>query len=88
MAIRYQDLIAGWERLSSDGDSVLSGSQTQPFEQWYLRMLMRWHAADPVSQKERDRNAAAFDYQGNRNPLIDYPHFVELIWNDALNNGS
>ncbi|WP_416398970.1 endonuclease [Allohahella sp. A8] len=84
MAIRYQDLIAGWEALSPDGDAVLSGEQDQPFEPWYLRMLMRWHAADPVSQKERDRNAAAFDYQGNRNPLVDYPQFADLIWGDYV----
>lgn len=86
MAIRYEDLIAGWETLSPEGDAALSGDQKQPFEAWYLRMLMRWHVADPVSQKERDRNAAAFEFQGNRNPLVDYPQFVELIWGDYVVN--
>ncbi|GAA3955576.1 endonuclease [Allohahella marinimesophila] len=86
MAIRYQHLIAGWEGLSPEGDAALSGAHDQPFEPWYLRMLVRWHAADPVSQKERDRNSAAFEFQGNRNPLVDYPQFAELIWDEYLVN--
>jgi endonuclease I len=47
-----------------------------------LADLIAWHYADPVSQKEIDRNNLIFSYQGNRNPFIDYPHFVELIYGD------
>ncbi len=46
----------------------------------YLRLMRKWHAQDPVSQKEIDRNNAAFSYQGNRNPYIDHPEYVERIW--------
>jgi endonuclease I len=42
-------------------------------------MLRAWHAADPVSSKETARNAAVEDVQGNRNPFIDHPEWVELI---------
>ncbi|OQK39538.1 hypothetical protein XM74_c20073 [Vibrio vulnificus] len=43
-------------------------------------MLKRWHNADPVSQKEIDRNQAVYEFQGNRNPFIDHPEFVSAIW--------
>ena len=42
--------------------------------------LLRWHIQDPVSEKEILRNQVVYTYQGNRNPFIDNPDLVELIW--------
>ncbi|MCY7296332.1 endonuclease [Alteromonas sp. a30] len=80
MATRYQDVISGWQGNSSSSDAVLNGTSTQVFETWQLNMLKQWHAQDPVSQLEIDRNNAAQTYQGNRNPFVDHPEFVSLIW--------
>ena len=55
----------------------------QQMEPWALEMLVDWHTADPVSLKERERNAAVFAYQGNRNPFIDRPEFVGLVYQTA-----
>lgn len=44
-----------------------------------LEMLLAWHAAEPVDEYERHRNAAAAQSQGNRNPLVDHPEWVEGI---------
>lgn len=53
---------------------------------WQLDMLLRWHEQDPVSQKELDRNEAVYESrQGNRNPFIDYPELVDLIFGDSRN---
>ncbi len=41
--------------------------------------LREWYAADPVSQKEIDRNNGVYQYQHNRNPFIDHPEFLDRI---------
>lgn len=47
---------------------------------WAQDLLLAWHRADPVSQKEIDRNEAVYAEQGNRNPFIDLPELAEYIW--------
>jgi endonuclease I len=86
MATCYQDLIGSWQTLDANGDSVLDGSSDKVFEQWYLNMIYSWHIADPVSQKEIDRNNAIYQAQGNRNPFIDRPEYVQMIWGSSLSN--
>lgn len=44
------------------------------------RSLLRWHAEDPVSELERQRNEKIFQLQGNRNPFIDHPEFAAAIY--------
>ena len=76
VATRYEDQIASWN--SSD---MLDGSSDQVFTDWFLHVLLDWAAQDPVSQREIDRNNAVYAYQGNRNPFIDHPEWVNAIWN-------
>jgi endonuclease G, mitochondrial len=44
-----------------------------------LGLILAWHEAEPVSEYERHRNAAIFERQGNRNPLIDFPDWATKI---------
>ncbi len=47
-----------------------------------LSVLLQWHILDPVSSEEIRRNDLIYyEYQKNRNPFIDHPEFVALIWN-------
>jgi endonuclease I len=48
-----------------------------------LAILRQWHIDDPVDQRERDRNDVVFSYQGNRNPFIDHPEWVETLYGEA-----
>jgi endonuclease I len=45
-----------------------------------LNTLLQWHMDDPVDDFERNRNDVIYGYQNNRNPFIDYPEFVEMIF--------
>jgi hypothetical protein len=45
-----------------------------------LFLLLEWHKEDPVDDFERQRNQVIFEAQGNRNPFIDKPEYVHLIW--------
>lgn len=80
MATRYENVISNWESNNSSGNAVMNGTSNQVFETWFLNMLKSWHQQDPVSQKERNRNEAAYSYQGNRNPFVDHPELVSQIW--------
>lgn len=42
--------------------------------------LLRWHEEDPVSEREILRNQLIYTYQNNRNPFVDRPDLVVLIW--------
>jgi endonuclease I len=44
-----------------------------------LSVLLQWHAADPVDDRERLRNETIFNYQGNRNPFVDHPDLARLL---------
>jgi len=44
-----------------------------------IDILLAWHRQRPVSEYERHRNAATFEKQGNRNPLIDFPELASRI---------
>lgn len=50
---------------------------------WAADQYRLWSVADPVSWKERVRNAAIYEYQHNRNPFVDHPEFVGAIWDST-----
>ena len=66
----------------SDMFDTESDDPYQPFAPWALDMLMRWSKDDPVSDKERARNETIWQFQGNRNPFVDYEGLEEYIWGD------
>lgn len=47
---------------------VLASIITLPEEE--LRMFIRWHAVDPVSQGDRDRDVRVKNVQRNGNPWV------------------
>lgn len=83
VAVRYD----GSEPATSDMELVSylpSGAQMGN-----LNTLLRWHEEEPVTAAERRRNDLIFaEYQRNRNPFIDHPEWVGLIWGTALENGA
>lgn len=60
---------------TSDGSSTANNGEIGD-----LASLKAWHTQDPVSDEEKHRNNIIHDIQGNRNPFIDNPHFVDIIF--------
>lgn len=46
-----------------------------------LDMMKSWHAADPPSKQELERNDAIAELQGRRNPFVDRPEVVRNLHN-------
>ncbi|MFT3980214.1 MAG: endonuclease [Ferruginibacter sp.] len=93
MATRYEDQIISqnWAGNSEAGVAMLGANEAgydanrrrlQIFDDWFIKTMYKWHIEDPVSQKEIDRNNAVYYQSGqnNRNPYIDHPEYVALIW--------
>jgi len=72
-------------RYESDGDEIdlelLDQLNTFPLPKFgKLSTLIRWNNEYPPSDFERRRNERIFRIQQNRNPFVDHPEFVNLIW--------
>jgi endonuclease I/chitodextrinase len=74
-ATRYQNTV------SSYSFDMFNNTSDQVFTTAFLNMLLTWHAQDPVNAREIARNNAIYTRQNNRNPYIDHPEYVQLIWN-------
>jgi len=76
-ATRYENTVDGYTSFD-----MFNGSNDQVFYPWAIEVLLDWHNnVDPVDQRERDRNNAAYDFQGNANPFVDHPEYADMIWN-------
>ena len=69
MALRYTFL-----QLIDETDSTDSVSMGK------LSTLLKWNEEDPVDAFETQRNNRIYEYQGNRNPFIDYPQLADHIY--------
>ena len=68
-------------RLSSfSTGNMLGGSPYPGLQAWEKDVLLAWSIQDPVSPTEIERNNASYVFQKNRNPFIDHPEWVQLIW--------
>jgi endonuclease I len=67
--------------------TVVDHVNTYPLpEHGKLSTLIEWNEQDPPDEFERNRNNAIFAFQHNRNPFIDNPEMVQLIWGGATSN--
>ena len=66
---------------------VVDGLTTYPYPQIGDKStLLQWHEQDPPDAFEKRRNDIIFKWQGNRNPFIDYPEFVDYIFSEEEPN--
>ena len=73
-ATRYENTVAGYSY------EMFNGTSNQVFTTAFRDVLLQWHNQDPVSAREIARNNAIYARQLNRNPYIDHPEYVGMIW--------
>ncbi|MBR4274937.1 MAG: endonuclease, partial [Bacilli bacterium] len=71
---------------TSDGAAEES-SASHPVTMGILSDLLEWHKLDPVDEYEIHRNNLIYkNFQHNRNPFIDFPDWVDMIWGENSSN--
>ncbi len=79
MDVRYDGENGEPDLVLINGYSSTSGSALHGD----LETLLKWHEEDPVDDRERKRNDVIYSYQKNRNPFVDHPEYVNVIWGDG-----
>jgi len=52
-----------------------------------LSVLLQWSQDDPVDAKEMLHNDVVYSYQGNRNPFIDHPEWIDCVFGGTCGGG-
>lgn len=94
MDLRYEGGVHGVTNNSepdlrlTDSRSLIQSSSTGqnvPVAYMGLRSeLLRWHLDDPPDAFERRRNDVVSAYQQNRNPFVDHPEWVSIVYDQPL----
>ncbi|WP_300685906.1 endonuclease [Chryseobacterium sp.] len=90
-AVRYEGKLGSFNTAYSTSANItpatdqcpLDGTEERAVDLPYIAMLKQWNALDPVSQREIDRNNAIYSIQKNRNPFIDHPEWIDMIWSET-----
>lgn len=75
------DLILTDDRLLMDQSNT--GNNEAVGYMGLLSVLLQWHKDDPVDLIEMQHHEAVASFQGNRNPFIDHPEWVECVFEDS-----
>ncbi|SHH32231.1 Por secretion system C-terminal sorting domain-containing protein [Winogradskyella jejuensis] len=75
--LRYNglDVVSGFPNSNDSNDDGTLGN---------LDVLLQWHEDDTPDDYEMNRNNVVYEWQRNRNPLIDLPDLVDYIWGDKV----
>ena len=83
----YEPYLALVNHVSGSGKAVYS-TATTPVTMGILSDLLAWNKLDPVDDYEIHRNDLIYrNFQGNRNPFIDFPEWADYIWGTTDLNG-
>ena len=74
------------ELVLTDDENLILASNTGSNEllayMGMLSVLREWHVQDPVDALEMQHHEAVWAHQGNRNPFIDHPEWVAVVFPD------
>ena len=69
-------------------DSSNTGENEPVAYMGMLSVLLEWHEQDPVDLIEFQHHEAVASFQGNRNPFIDHPDWVDCVFEDVCPNSN
>ena len=67
------------------GNVVFSGNANENFglTDYAVKLFTEWNEMDPPDEWEVNLNNALYEIQGNKNPFIDHPEYVNTIWGSS-----
>ncbi len=75
----------------TDDEALIAASNTGNNESvaymGMLSVLLQWAQEDPVDTKEMLHNDVVYSYQGNRNPFIDHPEWIDCVFGSTCGGG-
>ena len=73
---------------SGSGSVVYSGDMNKNFglTDYAVKLFTEWHEMDPPDEWEINLNNRLYEIQGNKNPFIDHPEYVNAIWGNPSKN--
>ena len=90
MDVRYEGGnhgVTGWSEpdlILTDSVALINATSTGSNEpvayMGLLSELLAWHAQDSVDAQELQRNDWVYNFQGNRNPFVDHPEWVDCLF--------
>jgi endonuclease I len=85
-ALFYMDV--RYEGTDGESDLVLMDTTSPSYAQMgVLPALIQWNQIDPPDARECQRNDLIYSvFQHNRNPFVDHPEYVYLIWGPVTDN--
>ncbi|HOX24390.1 MAG TPA: endonuclease [Candidatus Krumholzibacteria bacterium] len=90
MDVRYEGDGTEPDLIATDDLDLIVSCQTGDNEpigyMGLVSVLLLWHEEDPVDQRELARNDVVYQFQHNRNPFIDHPEWVDLLYGDGLSD--
>ena len=70
--------------IATDSESLIDSSNTGNNESvgymGMLQTLLAWHAQDPPDAADVLKNDTVYAFQGNRNPFVDHPEWVDCLY--------
>lgn len=87
MPVRYATHVDTYHpqlKLVNGSPGTKTSSPTVYGEAGDLATLLEWNELDPPSEHEIRRNNLIYNnYQKNRNPFIDYPHWARIVYDSS-----
>jgi len=75
---------------SGAGSVIYSGDKNKNFglTDYAVRLFTKWNEMDPPDAWEISMNNALNNIQGNKNPFIEHPEYVNMIWGNAAKSAN